>query len=208
MSSSPCLRRVKKLEEAGVIQGYSAKIDLKKLGFTVSALIFIQLTSKNTYDVSEFENAIMGISGVQSCSVLTGRYDYLLKVVAKSTAKVDWKRLALGLRSLVACTIKTFHQSLRLASTSCQPKPTNNNLYLPRMQMCAARITTIKQSTEEYYDPTTNPNAAQRAAPNRHDAIGETPLADAILDRLLHNAHKVQSEGEPMRKIQSEKNKV
>jgi DNA replication protein DnaC len=41
-----------------------------------------------------------------------------------------------------------------------------------------------------------------------HDAIGEATLADAILDRLLHNAHKIQLEGESMRKIQAEKNKV
>jgi len=39
-----------------------------------------------------------------------------------------------------------------------------------------------------------------------HDAIGEVTLADAILDRLLHNAHKIQLEGESMRKIQSETN--
>ncbi|MFT7532768.1 MAG: hypothetical protein ACI9FD_003802, partial [Gammaproteobacteria bacterium] len=40
-----------------------------------------------------------------------------------------------------------------------------------------------------------------------HDAIGEATLADAILDRLLHNAHKIQLEGESMRKIHAEKNK-
>jgi len=41
-----------------------------------------------------------------------------------------------------------------------------------------------------------------------HDAIGEATLAGAILDRILHNAHKIQLEGESMRKIQSEKNKA
>lgn len=83
LTPGTCLRRVKKLEEAGIIQGYSAKMDLKKLGLTISSLIFIQLTSTNASDVIEFENAIAGISGILSCSVLTGRHDYLLKVVAK-----------------------------------------------------------------------------------------------------------------------------
>ncbi|MFT6046884.1 MAG: putative RND superfamily exporter protein [Arenicella sp.] len=79
----------------------------------------------------------------------------------------------------------------------------------------ASTLALVKNLTEEAWqtpfsirvDSLTN-ITSQLPTQHWHDAIGEATLADAILDRLLHNAHKIQLEGESMRKIQSEQNKA
>ena len=94
LSPTPCLRRVKRLERSGVIGGYLAELDLKKVGLTISALVFVQLTINSTDNAAKFEAAIKSIRRVQECSVLTGSYDYLLQVVAMDLA--DYEKLIKG----------------------------------------------------------------------------------------------------------------
>lgn len=94
LSPTPCLRRVKRLESSGVIRGYSAELDLRKIGLTISALVFVQLTINSTDNAAVFEQAVKSIRRIQECSVLTGKYDYLLQVVAIDLA--DYEKLIKG----------------------------------------------------------------------------------------------------------------
>ena len=94
LSPTPCLRRVRKLEDDGVITQYRAELDLSKIGLNISALVFIQLTLNSTDNARQFEEAIQGIRRIRECFVLTGRYDYLLRVVANDLA--DYEKLIKG----------------------------------------------------------------------------------------------------------------
>ena len=94
LSPTPCLRRVKRLEQQGYIRGYFSDINLEKVGLSISAVVFVRLTVNSTQNAAVFERAIQSITRVRECSVLTGRYDYLLKVVAKDLR--DYEKLIKG----------------------------------------------------------------------------------------------------------------
>lgn len=82
LTPTPCLRRVKRLEERGYIKRYVAELDRKRLGLAVSAYVFVRLQRNSTQNAQAFERAVHDLVHVEECSVLSGEYDYLLKVVA------------------------------------------------------------------------------------------------------------------------------
>ncbi len=82
LSPTPCLRRVKRLEDAGIITGYVAQLDRKQLGLNVSAYVFVRLQRNSSTHAEKFESLISELEQVEECSVLSGEYDYLVKVVA------------------------------------------------------------------------------------------------------------------------------
>lgn len=86
MSDTPCLRRVKKLEQDKVITGYSAQLDNHKLGWHITVYAFIRLTAATEAVAEEFELAVAKFAQVMECSAVTGANDYLLKIVAKDLA--------------------------------------------------------------------------------------------------------------------------
>jgi Lrp/AsnC family leucine-responsive transcriptional regulator len=83
LSTSPCWRRVKRLEEDGVIRAYQARLDPAKLGYQVTAFVHISLDKKDTKHLQAFERAVQGIPQVLSCHRISGRYDYQLMALAK-----------------------------------------------------------------------------------------------------------------------------
>lgn len=84
LSPSPCLRRVRALEEGGLIVGYRALLDAKALGLTLMALIHISMDQHTPERFSAFEAAIAGIPEVMECLLITGQTaDYQLKVMVK-----------------------------------------------------------------------------------------------------------------------------
>ena len=84
LSPSPCLRRVRALEEAGVIAGYRALVDAKALGLSLMALIHISMDQHTPERFTAFEAAINGIPEVMECLLITGQdADYQLKVMVK-----------------------------------------------------------------------------------------------------------------------------
>ncbi|MGT2432140.1 Lrp/AsnC family transcriptional regulator [Cupriavidus basilensis] len=83
LTPSPCWRRVKRLEDEGVIRGYRAELDVKKLGFDVTAFVLISLDQKAAERVREFEDAVRRIPEVLSCHCVSGRYDHQLTVIAR-----------------------------------------------------------------------------------------------------------------------------
>jgi DNA-binding Lrp family transcriptional regulator len=82
LSPSPCLRRVRLLEEQGVIRGYTALVDQKSWGLPVTVFIRIKLERHGDEAVNAFEQAIISMPQVIDCWLMTGRSDYLLRVIA------------------------------------------------------------------------------------------------------------------------------
>ena len=82
LSISPCHRRVKLLEERGVITRYIATVDQKALGLLVSVFISIKLARQKEEDLDRFARAISKWPEVLECYLMTGNRDYLLRVVA------------------------------------------------------------------------------------------------------------------------------
>ncbi len=84
LSPSPCLRRVRALEEAGLIAGYRALLDAKALGLSLMALIHISMDRHTPERFENFEAQIGAIPEVMECLLITGQAaDYQLKVVVK-----------------------------------------------------------------------------------------------------------------------------
>lgn len=81
LSPSPCLRRLKALEERGIIKGYSAVIDAKSYGLPLTALIRIKLDRHSEDAVRQFEDRVRRLDEVIECHVLTGSTDYFMKVL-------------------------------------------------------------------------------------------------------------------------------
>jgi Lrp/AsnC family leucine-responsive transcriptional regulator len=87
LSPSPCLRRVRRLEETGVIRGYRAIIDPAAVGRSLRVFAGVRLVQHSRKDVVAFERAVVQLSEVVNCHHITGNFDYLLQVeVADLTA--------------------------------------------------------------------------------------------------------------------------
>lgn len=82
LSPSPCARRVRLLEKAGVIKAYAAIVDQKKVGLPISAFASIKLERQREEDLDRFEEAVSRWPEVLDCYLMTGQRDYLMRVVA------------------------------------------------------------------------------------------------------------------------------
>ncbi|MGL4975098.1 MAG: Lrp/AsnC family transcriptional regulator [Bosea sp. (in: a-proteobacteria)] len=89
ISPPPCLRRVRALEEAGIITGYRALLDEKKLGLDVVCFAFVHLASQAEADLAGFEAHVRGWKAVRECWTLSGEIDFILKCVASDLAAVQ-----------------------------------------------------------------------------------------------------------------------
>lgn len=84
LSPSPCLRRVKQLEESGLIEGYVALLNAKQLGLTLTALISVSMDKHTPERFDHFETELANYPEVLECHLITGQSaDYLLKVIVK-----------------------------------------------------------------------------------------------------------------------------
>jgi len=81
LSPSPCLRRVRLLEEAGIIAGYAAIVAPRAVGLRITAFIRVTLTRHDREAVSRFEARVQDIDAILDCHLMTGEADYLLRVV-------------------------------------------------------------------------------------------------------------------------------
>ena len=82
ISAPPCLRRVRALEEAGIITGYRALLDARGLGFSLTAFAMVGLNSQAESDLKAFEERVNSWPIVRECTMLSGEIDYMLKCVA------------------------------------------------------------------------------------------------------------------------------
>jgi DNA-binding Lrp family transcriptional regulator len=86
ISAPPCLRRVRRLEEAGVIRGYHADSDPQKLGWEITFFAVVGLESQKEAVLSGFEKLVADWPEVRECHMIRGGGDFLLKLVARDTA--------------------------------------------------------------------------------------------------------------------------
>jgi Lrp/AsnC family leucine-responsive transcriptional regulator len=81
LSPSPCHRRIKMLEERGIITRYGVTIDQRAVGLPVSVFVSIKLARQQEEDLERFAKAVAAWSEVMECYLMTGHRDYLLRVV-------------------------------------------------------------------------------------------------------------------------------
>ena len=91
LSESACLRRVKALEDCGLIEGYTALVNQHKAGYPVNVFVSITLDRQSQPGLEAFEAAVRKIPQVMECYLMTGEHDYLLRVVVADLA--DFERI-------------------------------------------------------------------------------------------------------------------
>ena len=83
LSASPCARRIRILEEAGVITGYAAIIDQTKVGLPISVFVSIKLERQREDELDRFSQAVARWPEVVDCYLMTGQRDYLMRIVVR-----------------------------------------------------------------------------------------------------------------------------
>jgi len=91
LSESACLRRVRALETSGLIEGYTALINQRKAGFPVNVFVNITLDRQQQAGLDAFETAVRRVPEIMECYLMTGEYDYLLRIVVADLA--DFERI-------------------------------------------------------------------------------------------------------------------
>lgn len=94
LSPSPCLRRVRQLETAGVITGYAATLDRKAIGLGLTIFVGVKVERHHDEEARRFREAVSGLEEVVSCHLVSGEADFLLQVVVEDLAA--YERFLLG----------------------------------------------------------------------------------------------------------------
>jgi Lrp/AsnC family leucine-responsive transcriptional regulator len=96
LSPTPCARRIRSLESAGIIEGYAAILNPNRVGLEVQAIVHVKLTEHTDETVARFEREIALLEEVTNCFATTGAYDFILQVFGKdleSLSSVILKKL-------------------------------------------------------------------------------------------------------------------
>ncbi|MDP1028148.1 Lrp/AsnC family transcriptional regulator [Sphingomonas sp. KR1UV-12] len=80
LSPTPCGRRIRELEKAGVIEGYAARLDSAALGLTVCVMVSVRLDRHHPDGHAQFVDAVRQRPEITECLLVTGSYDYLLRI--------------------------------------------------------------------------------------------------------------------------------
>ena len=91
LSPSPCWGRIRKMEEAGVIEGYTVRLNPQALGLNETVLVQVTLDSHSDNTLEKFGETLAAIPEVVEALLVSGEYDYLLRVVVADTA--DFERV-------------------------------------------------------------------------------------------------------------------
>ena len=83
LTAPPCLRRMRALEQSGVIRSYHAEIDGASLGYTITVFAMVSLKSQAEEDLRSFEEHVASLPDVRECHMLNGEIDFILKIVSK-----------------------------------------------------------------------------------------------------------------------------
>ncbi len=117
ISAPPCLRRVRALEQAGLIKGYHAEVDTQALGYGVTVFAMVGLSSQAEGDLEAFEAMVHDLPEVRECHMLAGETDFLLKVVA-----TDWEAYQRFLTSKLTPAPNVSHVKTALAIRTAKYK--------------------------------------------------------------------------------------
>jgi DNA-binding Lrp family transcriptional regulator len=83
LTAPPCLRRMRALEQSGVIRSYHADVDPTSLGYTITVFAMVSLKSQAEADLKAFEEHVLSLPDVRECHMLNGEIDFILKILAK-----------------------------------------------------------------------------------------------------------------------------
>jgi len=89
LSHTPCWRRIKKMEESGIIVGKVCLVDPEKTGLDVSIFVFVRLAIHSAEVLTEFEKATQSVPQILQCYTMSGEFDYLLRVVVPSVREYE-----------------------------------------------------------------------------------------------------------------------
>ena len=89
LSSSPCWRRIKRMEEIGIIKNRVTILDRKKLGLDFEVFVAVKLSHPNRENMEKFESSVNQMPEVVQCAVVTGAVDFMLRVVTKDMHAYD-----------------------------------------------------------------------------------------------------------------------
>jgi len=117
ISAPPCLRRVRRLEEAGIIRGYHADTDPEKLGWEITFFAIVGLESQKEQVLSAFERMVAAWPEVRECHMIRGGGDFLLRFAARNTAHENQltQRLLDAAHVSRVQTLQTIRTSVSLA---------------------------------------------------------------------------------------------
>ncbi len=118
LTAPPCLRRMRALEDDGIIAAYHAAIDPTKMGYTIIVFAMVSLKSQAEEDLQAFEDHVQGLPEVRECYMLNGEIDFMLKVVAKDLQEFQ-KFLTSHLTS--APNVASVKTSLTIRSAKHEP---------------------------------------------------------------------------------------
>jgi len=118
ISAPPCLRRVRALEDAGIIKGYHAKLNSNALGYGIAVYAQIGLNRQSENDLKSFEMLCQEWDQVRECHLVSGEFDFFLKIVAK-----DWDAYQRFLTEHLTAVPNIGHikSSLGIRSTKLKP---------------------------------------------------------------------------------------
>ena len=128
LSATAIARRIRALEERGVIQGYQARISRQALGLTMTVIVQISLKSQNEDLLKAFEEAIASAPSVVSCHLMSGEDDYLVTVLARDLA--DFERIHKEQLSRLPGVVR-LKSSFALISPSTTILPRLARIHLP-----------------------------------------------------------------------------
>ena len=117
ISAPPCLRRVRRLEEAGLIRGYHAETDPQKLGFPIIFFAIVGLESQKEAALSRFASTVATWPELRECHMIRGGGDFLIRLVARDTAHENelTRKLTEAPNVARVQTLQTIHTSHKLA---------------------------------------------------------------------------------------------
>ena len=91
LSASACHRRIKLMEERGLIAGYGARLSREKLGLSIEFFVEISLVAQSEQTLEAFEQAVRRVPEILECHLVGGQYDYLLRIAASDAG--DYERI-------------------------------------------------------------------------------------------------------------------
>ena len=123
LSTNPCWRRIKLMEEAGIIKRRVALVDASKLGFTTTVFVSIRTRRHDAEWLAAFDNAIAGIEEITECHRMAGDIDYMLKLRVRDIADYDriYQRLIKRVPDLADVTASFSMEEMK--STTALPRP-------------------------------------------------------------------------------------
>ena len=89
LSHTPCWRRIRKMQDAGIIEGRYMRINSEKVEYDVSIFVFVKLDTHSSEVLEIFEHATLSVPEILQCYTMSGEFDYLLRVVVQSVREYE-----------------------------------------------------------------------------------------------------------------------